>query len=755
VAGEFREAIGGHPIVAEALIARGVDTVSAAMGFIDPQYYQPASIDELPGIQMAAERLVKARTDQERVCVWGDFDVDGQTSTALLVGTLRRLGFDVTYHIPNREIESHGVNKANLTRVIDDGVSLILTCDTGSSAIDEVSYASSRGVDFVITDHHDLPEKLPEAAAFVNPKLLPERHALRDLPGVGVAFLVARRLLEGLKSELDPGMFLDLVALGIVADLAEQVKDTRYYLQLGLNRLRTTGRPAIKAMMRLSDVEQTVITEDQIGYILAPRMNALGRLADAQPSVEFLLGADDEEAMDFARKLESLNAERRQLSDAVHESALLMLEREPKLLEPAALVLENREWPAGVVGLVAGRLADEYRKPVILLTHADDELARGSARSVEGIDISRAIASQADLLEGYGGHPMAAGLTIRKDCVGEFRRGIDRFIQGAYTELGSRPEVRLDAYLALDQLDLDLAEDLERLAPFGPGNPPLVLAAKSLEVIETRRMGINDEHVAVLLMTLEGTKREVLWWNGGGNKLPVGRFDLAYRVRTSNYGGRRSVQLEWIASRAHDGSMAVNEVPSVTVEDYRFHPRPAEALETLAAQGNVIWAEGLHRADVQHDNRFDLGPSPGFVIWTAPPDLDTLRSCLETVRPDRIYVFARDPGLSSPKDFLNTLIGMVKYTIQKQDGKFNLDAASAALAQTEAAVITGLELLANSGVMQIAERIDRDFVLTRYKAGDRVDIHNDDDLRQLLVETAAFRAFLLKVDKEWFSGLML
>lgn len=671
----------------------------------------------------------------------------------MFVEALRQLQFEVTFHIPNRELESHGVNRTNLEHIIDDGASLILTCDTGSSALDAVTYASSRAVDFVITDHHDLPERLPDAAAIVNPNLLPKGHALRELPGVGVAFLVARYLVERVESDLDTGLFLDLVALGIVADLAEQVEDTRYYLQLGLNALRNTRRPALKAMMELSRVEQSTITEEHIAFILAPRLNALGRLADANPSVDFLLDSDGEEAMRFSMKLESLNAERRQLSDAVYESAQLMLAREPVMLEYSALVLENREWPAGVVGLVAGRLADEYRKPVILLNSADDVIARGSARSIEGIDISRAIASQADLLEGFGGHPMAAGLTICKDRVGEFRRGLDRFIQDEFSDIPVEFEVRLDAYLPLDSLDLQLVEDLERLAPFGPGNPPLVLAAKDLKIVDSRAMGKNDEHLAVVLKTSTGNRKEVLWWNGAGVELPVGRFDLAYQARTSSYGGKRNVQLEWIASRPHDVLNIVTTGSPVQVEDYRFHPRPVEALKSLIEPDSSIWAEGLSPVDLDHQNRFELRHSSSLVIWTSPPTMETLRDCIRMVKPEVIHVFAQDPGLNSPKDFLNALTGMVKYAIHNKKGVFDIDAAVTALAQTEAAVISGLELLADSGVMEIAERIEGAFVLARYKAGGSVAIQSGDEIGAMLAETAAFRAFLLKVDKEWFGKL--
>lgn len=753
VPNEFREAIGGHPIVAETLVARGYGSVDAAAAFMQPGRYQPAPAQQLPGVVTAVDRLLQAKSRGTRICVWGDFDVDGQTSTALFVEILRSLDFRVDYHIPNRERESHGVNREHLERIIDGGTQLVITCDTGIGAVEPVEYAGSRGVDIIVTDHHDLPDELPDAVALVNPKFLPNTHAFYELPGVGVAFIVAKCLVEALESDLDINASLDLVALGIVADLAMQVRDVRYLLQLGLERLRATKRVGLQALMAVSGVETPHLSEEQIGFVLGPRMNALGRLSDAAPAVEFLLSPDEEWAARFARRLEALNAERRQLSDAVYASATRMLEREPNPGKRAAIVLHNPAWPAGVVGLVAGRLAEEHRRPVILLTGSERELARGSARSVAGIDISAAIASQAHLLQGFGGHPMAAGLVMQSELMVDFVEGLDRFLRSVAPDGIAGPEIVIDAFLPLEFTSLEIAADLERLAPFGPGNPPLVLASKGLEVVKARTMGSNQEHRIVNVKAANGDPREVVWWNGSSTSLPQGRFDLAYHLRSSSFRGRRQVQIEWIASRS-------SELPSVTVKaqllevaDYRFDRSPNATLMGIAGPGKLIWAEGPNPPDTEHCSRYGLKYATDLILWTTPPDLPTLLDALGTVQPQRVHLFLTNPEIRSPGDFLKTLAGMAKFAINQREGKFDLKTAAVALAHPVDAVIIGLELLADMAAMRISAKTEGLFLLSDVPGNKASQTAAEAQLEYLLREVSAFRAFLHKVDADWFRGL--
>ena len=384
VPADLSVAVGGHPLVAQMLARRGITTPEAARAFLDPAAYTPSSPDALPGLTAAADRLEAAIRAREPICVWGDFDVDGQTATTLLVSALTDLGGSVTYHIPVRAAEGHGVSVPILAQVIDAGAWLILTCDTGIAAVEAVAYARSRGVDMIITDHHDLPPHLPDAHAIVNPKLsghssnvshrsvmvvVVGRHSsLVSLPGVGVAYKLAEELYRRAgRPEAADGL-LDLVALGIVADLAEVRHDTRYLLQRGLDVLRETRRLGLQLLMESAGLSSDRLGEEHVSFVLAPRLNALGRLADANVAVEFLTTADLTRARSIAADLEALNCKRKLLCDQVYAAAEAQLQRDPALLEAAALVLAGPGWHPGVVGIVASRLAERYGKPVVLLS---------------------------------------------------------------------------------------------------------------------------------------------------------------------------------------------------------------------------------------------------------------------------------------------------------------------------------------------------------------------------------------------------
>ena len=529
-------------------------TPAAAVAFLDPDAYLPTPPDALPGMARAVNRLWRAIRGGESICVWGDFDVDGQTATALLVGTLRDLGAHVSYHVPVRETASHGVDLPNLKQVIAGGARLILTCDTGVAAHEAASYARGQGVDMIITDHHELDATLPDATAIINPKLLDSRaHPLADLPGVGVAYKLAEALYERARRPKDAARHLDLVALGIVADLALQRGDTRYLLQRGLAALRRSERPGLVALMEKAELDPTWLSEEHIGFVLGPRLNAAGRLADANACVDLLTTDDIGRGRILAADLEALNARRKLLCNQVEQGAETQIARDPLLLEGGALVLANPAWPAGIIGIVASRLVERYGKPTILISSPPGEVARASARSVPGVNITAALSAHADLLVNFGGHPMAAGFGIDPERIPELRRALSRTVAAMLADAHVETGLRIDGILPLAELTPALADDLGRLAPFGPGNPPLTLAAERLRARSGKKVGRNDEHQLVIVTDEAGGERQVIWWDGGSEPLPEGLFDLAYVARNSTYRGTRELQVEWVDARAERG----------------------------------------------------------------------------------------------------------------------------------------------------------------------------------------------------------
>lgn len=744
----LRQAVGGHPLVAEMLARRGILTVAQARAFLDPDAYPPTSPDELPDLAHAAERIQTAITHGERVCVWGDFDVDGQTATTVLVEALRALGADVVYHIPGRR-ESHGVHRPTLERVIAAGTRLLITCDTGSTAHEAIAYARTQGVDVIVTDHHDLPSQLPPAHTLINPKRLPTDHPLRDLPGVGTAYKLVEALYENNGLALEADRALDLVALGIVADVAPLTGDVRYLLQKGLRALRHTSRLGLQALFQSAELNPDGLTEDHIAFVLAPRLNALGRLADASLAVELLTTDDLTRARTIASEVEGLNSRRQLLTKQVLDAALAQIAREPSLREASTLVLAHPTWPAGVIGIVAGRLAERFGKPAVLISAPPGKLARGSARSVPGLDIHAAIAAQAPMLHRFGGHPMAAGFSIDPERIPEFRAALVRTIEMT-TRPPTLPPLQIDAYLPLSDLSPQLVAQLERLAPFGPGNPPVCLATCNLRIISAATIGRTGEHRKLIVEDEAGTTQTVLWWQGADWSLPQGLFDLAYTARTSDYRGQTEIALEWLAARQKEQPpiLVRQAAPSLEIVDYRRSPNPEPLLRQLLHDHDIqIWAEGKIPTNIPARGRDTLSAARTLIIWSTPPGPEELQAALKRVSPRKVILFATDPQLDTPPAFLRRLAGLVRHSLQAHAGQVHLPVLATATAQREATVRAGLHWLEAKGQIHIIE--DDGSQITLGPGGEASSTGADawrQRLTALLQETAAYRAHFTRAD---------
>jgi single-stranded-DNA-specific exonuclease len=730
-----------HPLIAQTLLRRGISRPEEAEAFLHPEK-TPST--PFPEIEKAVEPLNLAIRNRDRICVWGDFDVDGQTSTALLVQTLQALGADVVYYIPIRGKESHGVHIESLQPILDGGVKLLLTCDTGITAREAVDYCNSRGVDVVITDHHDLGETLPNAKAVVNPKLLPEDHPLKNLAGVGVAYKLAEALLALSDQQVAiSNSLLDLVALGLIADVALLRGETRSLAQKGIQALRTTNRLGLQVMAELAGASLETLTEETIGFTFAPRLNALGRLSDANPAVELLITDNASRARVLAAQIEGLNAQRRLLTSQVTAAAEAQLRENPSLLSEPVIVLAHPNWPGGVVGIVANRLVERYHKPALLLTEGEDGILRGSARSVEGLHITEAIASQKDLLLGFGGHPMAAGLSLLKENLPAFRKGLGKAIERQLGEIvREEPSLQIDAWLGLDQINLSLADSLELLAPFGAGNPPLTLATRGVKIKSVAEIGKGKEHLRLTVEDQNGNVQSVLWWGGAGEELPDGgsTFDIAYSLRASTFRGAKQVTLQFEELRLVEEKPLEIRPAKLDIRDMRAQP----SLLNLQPS-TLIWAEGPDR--VAGVPRFELRPAQEFSIYTTPASPADLRRALEIVQPKIVYVFGVSPPPQKTDEFLTYLAGLCKYVLNQRQGKVNLQELAAAMAARESAVRIGLEWLAAGGHVTVSGEEDA-LLLSRGNGETNQYLQKElfIAVKGILEETAAYRAYFATAD---------
>ena len=756
---ELRAQAEGYPLIAQYFSRRGLKSAQDVRAYLDPDQYSPSPPSALPGMEQAVERLQHAILSGERICVWGDFDVDGQTATTLLVSTLRQLGAQVRYHIPVRDVESHGIRLSVLQKEIDSGLDLLLTCDTGIAANEAIRAAAAQGVQTIITDHHSLPAVLPPAFAIVTPRLLEDpAHPLAALPGVGVAYKLVEALFARFGSPQASQDYLDLVALGIVADVASLVGDTRYLLQLGLRRLQNPSRPALQALLEIADIKPGSINEETIAFALAPRLNAVGRLSDANPIVEFFTTFNDSEARIQAQVIEGLNVQRKLLTDQVFKAAMSQVERDPSLLQTSTLVLGYPTWPAGVIGIIASRLVEYFHKPVVLLSTPPGETARGSARSVPGIDITQAIASQAGLLLGYGGHPMAAGLSLQPERIPEFRQGLSQAVDLQAAQRAAQAEEEsaqfFDAVYPFASLSLEFVDQLERLAPFGPGNPAPILVAQNVTIDSIQAVGLHEEHLRVRLLDPAHTLQEVIWWQAGslssapGFTLPEGPFDLAYTVHSHDFKGQRSIQVEWLDYRFVPQSGLPIQPQAATREwvDCRNLNSPLMKLQELLSQSTLqIWQEGPASAPVSGSDRFHLAPDPILAVWTIPPGRSELAAAIERVQPATIYIFGNHPGLHQLAPFMERLSGLVKFALRSPSQPVELTALASALAHKLSTIGLGLSWLEAKGVIS-CEPIDVEKMLLHRGSGktspklEQVEA----SLRQALEETEAYRTFYLR-----------
>jgi single-stranded-DNA-specific exonuclease len=536
-----------HPLVIQILWNRGLVAPDDVRTFLQGPGTSLHSPWLLRGISEAVERLLRARANGETVAIYGDYDVDGVTSTALLTECLRALGVATIPFVPRRDVEGYGLNHAAIDHLKAEGASLIVAVDCGISGIAEIAHANDTGVDVLVADHHHVPETLPSAAAVINPHQVDCAYPWKDLCAVGIAYKLARALLE--RAGRDPeeaDQWLDLVALGTVADVVPLLGENRALVARGLPVLNRLTRPGLRALALKAGAPQDRITATTIGYTLAPRLNAAGRLADASASLRLLLTRSDDEARDLAELLDSTNRERQRLTDEAlaHAREEIRRRREGAPRDfPKLILVASDTYRAGVVGLVASRLVEEFRRPTLVAEH-QGEVVRGSARSIDGFHITEALTRCADLLDRYGGHALAAGFNLRRENLDALRRRLEGFAAAEIPDASLQPALRVDAQLHLRLFNASLYDLLRPLEPFGSGNPRPNFVSRRLRVVERRVVG--QQSPAHLKLTLaDGPSRWEAIGFGMAPKLEhlSDHVDAVYSVERQVWNGRESVQL--------------------------------------------------------------------------------------------------------------------------------------------------------------------------------------------------------------------
>jgi single-stranded-DNA-specific exonuclease len=750
--------VNNEKVAAAYLMRLGISNPVEIDKYLNPDPKNLTDPFELPDMFSAVERVIRAIENKETIGIWGDFDADGQTSTVILVECLRSLGANVYYYLPVRVKETHGISLPSLKTFLSLGIQLLISCDTGIAAHGAVEYANSKEVDVIITDHHALPDKLPTALACVNPRRLDESHPLATLSGSGTAFELMLAVCR--RKNLPELAFksIDLAALGIIADLAILQKDARLITQLGLQRMRENPRMWLQAMMKAANISINSIDEQTIGFLIAPRLNAFGRLDDANPLVEFLMDTDQKAIPGTAQKLEQVNSDRRWLSRQVGESALDQYRRQKEIWNDPVIILSNPAWPGGVLGLAASHLVTELNRPTILLNESEDGQLRGSARSIEGINIIEAISSASHLLEGFGGHPMAAGMSLKMSNLAEFRLSINQWVkEKGYIDL--EPEaIEIDAEIGLSSLTKDLYSNLQKLAPFGIGNPPLILCSRSLQIVSSRALGRGKEHYKFILEDANGNTFPAVWWNAEIEHLPPGKFDLAFSLRENYYKGESNIQLEWIDFQIRDSTQDESRaLKSFQLIDLRSTFDSIEtAIKKVPNQNYLIYQEppasGLENAV----GRTGLFPVDCLILASLPPSLQEIQKIIQITHPKMIILAFEKPAKYSVLTFLKQLSGFIIYAIRNREGVANISELAEAANTREDTIKAGISWLVADGKINIHNREDNIYTFSFDPLIKNLTVKSDAEKTLIFTfqESQAFQNYFYVLSIEEINSLL-
>ncbi len=763
------EAAGKSELLAKLLVRRGVTTAEQAAIFLDPSLYSPTSPMEFPDMAKAIVRITQAIAQQEKITVYGDYDVDGVTGTAVLLTVLRKLGASVDHYIPSRTTEGYGLNlKAVSVLASKHRSKLIITCDCGISNFVEINFARSLGVDTIVVDHHSMPELLPPAVATLHPKLLVSDHPLQHLSGVGVAYKLCEALLMDRGAADQAVELMDFVTLGMIADMVPLVQENRYLVHTGLSRLAQSKRPGIQALLARVRGNNGA---DLVGFGLAPRINAVGRLADANLAVELMITDDSAVAERLAGQLDVENTRRQELCEQIMVDADREAARR-KGPSDRAMVLYKEGWHHGVVGIVASRLVEKYNCAVFIGELDPDEgIVKGSARGIEGLDLYAVLKANEQLMIKWGGHKAAAGFSLEAGKAEAFSRAITQTCNTMLDGQASAPGLEIDLVVGSDQVSTELARLVARLAPFGMSNRKPILVVHGLHCRGTRLLGKEGKHSRIMLAdAATGKTFESVLWNSKG-KIPAegARIDVACTPEINTYNGQDRLQLlmaDWRDTPADKAGVwqtsaeagappaaVKNMVPQAAVSesadgnsgagvpvisalptnpagrvvaaepgmgdadrlagvssssqqwrDLRDHDDPCTVLDTAVKKlGSKVsvFAETSNRLPaVTFVDRGTLGAGGHLLVWQYPPSLQVFQALVTRSQARHIYLVGgcRMDGDDAP-GFLRRLLGVVRFAVNKREGKAEGERVAAALGTTTLAVALGLTILRKVNVV--------------------------------------------------------
>ena len=629
------EDLGITRISSQILANRGLKTTEDAERFLNPNIEDLHDSFLLKGMTEAVERIHTAIKRKESIWIYGDYDVDGITSISVMLKTFSALGYPVKHYIPNRLIEGYGISQTGVDFIHNAGGGLIISVDCGITANKEVDYAKGLGIDFIISDHHECQEDVPEAIAVINPKQKDCKYPFDMLAGVGVAFKLCQAIYPDLMEQAELLQeLLNITALGTVADIAPVNGENRILVKHGMKNMSNTPNIGLLKLIEASGIKGKKMTTGHIGFRLGPRINATGRVGEPGLGVDLFMTNSATEAERISTQLGELNDERQQIERDILAEAIELIESDPSYLDDRVLVVAKEGWHTGIVGIVASKICERYYKPVILL-RIEEGIAKGSARSIPEFSIFDGLAYSKSFLEGFGGHELAAGMSLKADQVQNLRESINQYAQDHLTEFDLIPKIKLDSSLESKDVNYQLLDDIEKMEPFGIGNAKPVFAYHNLILDQKRTMGKNKEHIK--LITHDGNRvfESVGFYMDMPANLNVGtRVDLAFQVDRNEFNGVTSLQFLLKDYRLKDNAISQQTSYIHKYYDSLVHalkddlPETENPLPIFIDFRNQLGKEKIVNNLVDED-RHSL-----ILIHTAEGMLDIMRLALDYNRPD-------------------------------------------------------------------------------------------------------------------------
>lgn len=628
------------PLMAHLLINRGYNTIEAANTFLNTEAQEFFDPFLLKDMEKCVNRIKEAVLNHEKILVYGDYDADGVSSTTIMVTALRQIGAEVDFYIPNRFTEGYGPNERAFKWAKSAGYSVIITVDTGIAAIDEAHLANDLGMDLIITDHHEIGPSEPEAFGIIHPKREGSAYPCKDLAGAGVALKVAHALLGEC-----PASFIEIAAIGTIADLVPLNGENRLIAIHGIRQLRNTNRPGLKMLYKLSGVDSSKMNEETIGFSIAPRINAAGRLDAADPAVHLLMANDAGEALELAELIDGLNKERQNIVAKIAEEAIKEVEENYPLDENKFLVIANSGWNPGVIGIVASRLVDRFYRPAIVLSiDPETGLAKGSARSIAGFDLYKHLSTCKDILPHFGGHTMAAGMTLKVEDIEELRQRLNQLATESLTDEDFMPISNVDISCKVEDLTIETIEEIERLAPFGMGNPKPKVVLENLSIASIRKIGSNQNHIKIAFEQDGHTLDSVGFGFGYMDKelSPLARVNVLGEVSINEWNNFRKPQLfiqdlsvkEWQLfdyRGARNIKQILQAIPASKRKLITFHKDTVNHPELVEFKEEIIYLSDCEGASIQQINNEYV------VLLDLPPTDELMHTFLSAHFPERIY----------------------------------------------------------------------------------------------------------------------